>query len=64
MQRDAAETAIDTPTENLLAIENAFSILFSWIKGPPPLTNIAPDWCPVDRVTSPYNGIDRIVKTT
>jgi hypothetical protein len=64
---DAAEIATDTPAENLEAtLRNAFfSYLFRLDQGNlSPLTNIAPDWCPVDRVTSPYNGIDIIVKTT
>ena len=65
MQREQAESATDNPMVNLEAVGMHCEIHAdnNFVEEPPLLTNIAPDWCPVDRVTIPYNGIDEEVKT-
>jgi hypothetical protein len=63
MQRDAVGIPIAAPIINRAAVE--IDVLDAWIilSSKERLTDIAPNWCPVNRVASPDNRIDKLVQT-
>lgn len=64
MQRDAAGIATERPMMKRVAeircIRQRSRMV--WFNGQ--LTDIAPDGCPVDRITVPHDGVDKTVETS